>query len=143
MIELSESRIYEFEEFRLEAKSQRLFRRETGELVPLTPKAVELLLFFVRHAGRILSKEELLDAVWKNSFVEESNLSQTIFVLRKTLGENTKNPRFILTVPNRGYRFIAPVNETGARDAILEESFLSETKPSETQNSKSPSKIED
>ena len=135
MIELSESRIYEFEEFRLEAKSQRLFRRETGELVPLTPKAVELLLFFVRQAGRILSKEELLDAVWKNSFVEESNLSQTIFVLRKTLGENTKNPRFILTVPNRGYRFIAPVNETGARDAILEESFLSETKPSETQNS--------
>src|SRR5215213_1881720 len=135
MIELSESRIYEFEEFRLDAKSHRLFRRAADELVPLTPKAVELLLFFVRRAGRILTKEELLDAVWENSFVEEANLSQTIFVLRKALGENTKKPRFILTVPNRGYQFIAPVKETSARDAILEESFLSEFHAPEIQNS--------
>src|SRR6185369_14662094 len=116
MIELSESRIYEFEDFRLDAKSHRLFRRAGNELVPLTPKAVELLLFFVRNAERVLSKEELLDAVWENSFVEEANLSQTIFVLRKTLGENTKEPRFILTVPNHGYQFIAPIKETNAKD---------------------------
>lgn len=124
MIELSESKIYEFEEFRLDAKSHRLFLRESGQLVPLTPKAVELLLFLVENAGRVLSKDELLDTVWGNSFVEESNLSQTIFVLRKTLGENTKEPRFILTAPNRGYEFIASVREINANDEILEENIL-------------------
>ncbi len=129
MIELSESKIYEFEEFRLDAKSHRLFRRESDELVPLTPKAVELLLFFIQNRGQILTKNELLDTVWGNSFVEESNLSQTIFVLRKTLGENTKEPRFILTAPNRGYQFIAPVKEIHSEDEILEESFLSDTSP--------------
>jgi len=134
MIELSESRVYEFEEFRLDAKSHRLFRRETGELVPLTPKAVEVLLFLVRHAGRVLSKDELLEAVWENSFVEESNLSQTIFVLRKTLGEDTKKPRFILTAPNRGYQFIAPVREIAPEDAVLEESFLSDDSKSKNRN---------
>ncbi|MEP6901801.1 MAG: tetratricopeptide repeat protein [Actinomycetota bacterium] len=131
MIELSELKVYEFEGFRLEAKSHRLFRRGGGEHVPLTPKAVELLLFLVQNAGRILSKDELLDAVWENSFIEESNLSQTIFVLRKTLGENTKKPRFILTAPNRGYQFIAPVREIKADDEILEESFFSNTHSSQ------------
>ena len=142
MIELSESKVYEFEEFRLDAKSHRLFRQESGELVPLTPKAVELLLFLVENSARVLSKDELLDKVWENSFVEEANLSQTIFVLRKTLGENTKEPRFILTAPNRGYQFIAPVSEINADDKILDETFLSESPPSkvqkpETQNPKS------
>ena len=142
MIELSESKVYEFEEFRLDAKSHRLFRQESGELVPLTPKAVELLLFLVENSARVLSKDELLDKVWENSFVEEANLSQTIFVLRKALGENTKEPRFILTAPNRGYQFIAPVSEINADDKILDETFLSESPPSkvqkpETQNPKS------
>jgi DNA-binding winged helix-turn-helix (wHTH) protein/TolB-like protein/Tfp pilus assembly protein PilF len=136
MQELSESKVYEFDEFRLDLKSRRLFRRASNELVPLTPKAVELLLFLVQNVGRILSKEELLDAVWENSFVEEANLSQTIFVLRKTLGENTKNPRFILTAPNRGYQFIAPVKEINADDEILEESFFPNNDSSKIQNSK-------
>ncbi len=140
MIELSESRIYEFEEFRLDAKSHRLFRLETGEIVPLTPKAVELLLYLVENAGRVLSKDELLDKVWDNSFVEESNLSQTIFVLRKTLGENTKEPRFILTAPNRGYQFIAPVRELNSEDKILEESFLSDTSDIQTEEQRSNTK---
>ncbi len=126
MQELSESKVYEFEEFRLDAKSHRLFRRESGELVPLTPKAVELLLVLVQSKGRILTKDELLDTVWDETIVEESNLSQTIFVLRKTLGENTKEPRFILTVPNRGYQFIAAVREIGTEDKILEEEFLTD-----------------
>ncbi|HVE55937.1 MAG TPA: winged helix-turn-helix domain-containing protein [Pyrinomonadaceae bacterium] len=134
MIELSESMIYEFEEFRLDAKSRRLFRRAGGELVPLTPKAVELLLFLIRNAGRILSKEELLDTVWENSFVEEANLSQTIFVLRKTLGETTKKPRFILTAPNRGYQFIAPVKEIKADDEMPEVGFFSKNISFKIQN---------
>lgn len=126
MIELSESRIYEFEEFRLNGKSHRLFRCADDELVPLTPKAVEVLIYLVENAGRILSKSELIDKVWDNSFVEEANLSQTIFVLRKTLGEDTKKPRFILTVPNRGYQFIATIRQIHAEDKILEESLLSD-----------------
>ncbi len=68
--------------------------------------------------------------------VEESNLSQTIFVLRKTLGENTKVPRFILTAPNRGYQFIAAVSEIHADDEILDESFLSATPPPKVPSSK-------
>ena len=111
MPDLSESKVYEFDKFRLDAKSHRLFRRGNGELVPLTPKAVELLLVLIENKNRILSKDELLELIWSNSIVEESNLSQTIFVLRKALGENTKEPRFILTAPNRGYQFIAAVTE--------------------------------
>jgi TolB-like protein/DNA-binding winged helix-turn-helix (wHTH) protein/Tfp pilus assembly protein PilF len=126
MIELSESRVYEFEEFRLDTKSRRLFLRETDELVPLTPKAVELLLFLVENRGEILTKDELLDSVWGNSFVEESNLSQTVFVLRKTLGENTKTPRFILTSQGLGYQFIADVREIVPGDEILDETLFAE-----------------
>jgi TolB-like protein/DNA-binding winged helix-turn-helix (wHTH) protein/Flp pilus assembly protein TadD len=107
--------------------SHRLFRRDEAEPVPLAWKSAELLLYLVENAGRILSKDELIEKVWNNSFVEEANLSQTIFVLRKTLGENTKNPRFIITVPNKGYQFIAEVREYVAGDEILEESFLSDT----------------
>lgn len=137
MLDLSESRIYEFGKFRLNAKSHRLFCRESNELVLLTPKAIELLLILVQSKGRILTKDELLDTVWGDSIVEESNLSQTIFVLRKTLGENTKEPRFILTVPNRGYRFIAAVREVGTEDEILEDEFLTGFQNSEAQKPKS------
>jgi DNA-binding winged helix-turn-helix (wHTH) protein/TolB-like protein/Tfp pilus assembly protein PilF len=132
MQELSETKVYEFDDFRLKAKSHRLFRRESGELVPLTPKAVELLIFLIQNKGRVLTKDELLDTIWADTIVEESNLSQTIFVLRKTLGENTKKPRFILTVPNRGYQFIAEVRETSAEDKILEDEFLTEIQTRET-----------
>lgn len=137
MQRLTESRIYDFGEFRLDAKRHRLFLREGHVLVPLTPKAVDLLIALVQSKGRVLTKDELLDTVWGGSFVEEANLSQTIFVLRKTLGENTKEPRFILTVPNRGYQFISSVTEFGAEDTILEDEYLtdihaSDPKPTET-----------
>ncbi|CAN5219939.1 hypothetical protein BH10ACI1_BH10ACI1_23650 [soil metagenome] len=129
MIELTKVRIYDFEEFQLDAKSHRLFRRADDEIVPLTPKAVEVLIYLVENAGRVLSKDELIEQVWENSFVEEANLSQTIFMLRKALGEESKKPRFILTVPNRGYQFIAEVRQFIPEDQILEESFLSDSKP--------------
>ncbi len=145
MLDLLESKVYEFDEFRLDAKSHRLFRRSSGELVPLTPKAIELLLVLIQNKQRILSKDELLETIWGDSIVEESNLSQTIFVLRKALGENTKEPRFILTVPNRGYQFIASVRELGTENKILDEEFLSElpnvTSDSEAQISNSKSQI--
>lgn len=123
MSEPSESCIYEFDDFRLNAKSHRLYRRGSGELVRLTPKAIELLICLAVNSGKILTKDELLEKVWTDSIVEESNLSQTIFILRKTLGENTKEPRFIRTIPNRGYQFIAAVSgaETHAGNFPIEE----------------------
>jgi DNA-binding winged helix-turn-helix (wHTH) protein len=102
---------YEFGEFRLDARSHRLFRRDSGEAVALTPRAVLLLKTLVCSKGRLLTKEELLDRVWAGTVVEEGNLSQTIFVLRKALGEGKKDPKFILTVPGRGYQFIGTVIE--------------------------------
>lgn len=127
MLDLSESTVYEFHEFRLDVQSHRLFRRgSASSVVALTPKAIDVLLALIRNRNRLLTKAELLDLVWKDSFVEESNLTQTIFVLRKTLGDSTKEPRFILTVPNRGYQFVAEVTEIRSGDDILEETILAE-----------------
>lgn len=112
MQELGRPLHYEFGGFRLDAKSQRLFRRDSGEPVALTPRAMLLLITLVCSKGRLLTKEELLDRVWAGSIVEEGNLSQTIFVLRKALGEGKKGTKFILTVPGRGYQFVADVAES-------------------------------
>lgn len=127
MQRLDDSRIYAFEGFRLDTKNHRLTRLDTKMIVPLTPKVADLLTYLVENPGRVLFKDELLEAVWENAFVEESNLSQSIFVLRKALGDNARNPRIIQNVPNRGYQFIAPVRESVPDDEILEESFLAGT----------------
>lgn len=115
-----ESKVYEFGGFRLDGRNQSLTRADSGTLIPLTPKAAELLLFLVKCAGTTVSKEQILDEVWARAIVEESNLSQTIYVLRKLLGDDSKVPRFILTAPNRGYQFIAPVIEINYADKIYE-----------------------
>ncbi len=129
MQRLDESTIYVFEGFRLDTKNHRLFRFDIDEVVSLTPKVFDLLAYMVGNPGRVLSKDELLEAVWKNAFVEESNLSQSIFVLRKALGQNNKTPQFVLTVPNRGYEFIATVTKFNSDDEILNEAILSERSP--------------
>ncbi len=77
--------------------------------VPVPPKAFETLLALVRRSREVVSKEELLKEVWPNSFVEESNLSQNIFLLRKALGDTAENRQYIVTLPGRGYRFAATV----------------------------------
>lgn len=125
MQRLEESILYEFEGFRLDTKSHRLSLVETDETVALTPKVAELLIYLVRNPGRILLKDELIEAVWENAFVEESNLSQSIFVLRKALGEDNKSPRFIRTAPNRGYEFIAIVTQADVDNDILDDDILS------------------
>ena len=96
------SDLYVFGEFRVDAQNRVLLRQDVP--VALTPKGFEVLLALVRNAGSIVSKEELMQAVWPDSFVEESNLTQTVFMLRKALGETTKQ-KYILTVQGRGYRF--------------------------------------
>ena len=105
-------KIYSFGEFDLRVDERRLFR-SSGEEVPLTPRVFDLLLLLVSQPGRLLTKTELLDAIWPDSLVEESNLSQNVFVLRKALGESSQSPRFIRTVPTKGYRFIGEVRVNG------------------------------
>jgi TolB-like protein/DNA-binding winged helix-turn-helix (wHTH) protein/Flp pilus assembly protein TadD len=101
--------LYEFREFSLDVQSRILKR--AGVTVPLTPKAFDALLLLVRNAGRIVTKDELMKVVWPDSFVEESNLTQTIFMVRKALDE-TSERRYILTVQGQGYRFLVPVTES-------------------------------
>lgn len=101
--------LYEFEEFRLDAEKKCLWHSD--ELVSLTPKALETLLVLIKHRGEVVEKDVLLDEVWAETFVEESTLSQNILTLRKTLGAFQKDKQFIVTVPRRGYRFVADVKE--------------------------------
>ncbi len=134
MQRLNESRIFEFDEFRLDAKRHRLYRRDNGEFIPLANKVVEFLTALVVAKGRLLTKDELLDTVWAGSIVEQANLTQTVFVLRKALGDDTREPRFILTVPGRGYQFICDVAEPNSEDGILDETFLSDPLPVSYEN---------
>ncbi len=100
-------KIYEFDRFRLDEKERLFFDGERA--VSLAPKIFDTLLFLVENAGRLLRKEQMLETIWEDSFVEENNLAQNISYLRKTFGE-TKNKKFIETIPKLGYRFVAPVN---------------------------------
>lgn len=116
---LLETHSFEFGEFRLEAKEKVLLR--DGKPVSITPKAFQLLLALVENHGRLVQKEELMQAVWADSFVEDGNLTFTIRVLRKALGDDTQKPRFIETVPRRGYRFIAEVKKTNPNNEAQRE----------------------
>jgi serine/threonine protein kinase len=118
--------MYEFGEFRMDVQN-RILRRGQN-LVPLTPKAFEVLQVLVQKNGEVIAKDELMNAAWPDSFVEESNLTQTVFMLRKALGETRDQP-YILTVPGRGYRFIAPVIKPASGKeaaALLSQSLITE-----------------
>lgn len=110
----NKSLIYHFGPFHIDPE-QRILMRE-GKLVSLAPKVLETLILLVQNRGRILEKEELIQLLWPDSFVEEGNLSQNIFILRKILGDDRNGHAFIQTVPRRGYRFVAPV--TIAEEAV-------------------------
>jgi DNA-binding winged helix-turn-helix (wHTH) protein/TolB-like protein/Tfp pilus assembly protein PilF len=99
--------LYEFGPFRLDAGERLLLR--AGEAVSLTPKAFDLLLALLEQPGHLREKEELMQAVWPDSFVEENNLADNISRIRKALGEGENGLKFIETVPKRGYRFVAEV----------------------------------
>lgn len=112
---------YEFGPFRLDPVERQL--RHDGEVVPLTPKAFEVLLLLVRNSQHVLKKEEVLAEVWKDSFVEEKNLTDNISILRKTLGDDPRRPTFIETVTRHGYRFLADVRlvEENHDDLVIAE----------------------
>src|SRR5690349_24569336 len=115
----AEKVIYWFEEFELDPTRRLLLRQ--GQAVPLTPKVFETLLALVRHRGRVMSKDELMQAVWPDTIVEETNLAHNISTLRKLLGQKAGDNRFIVTTPGRGYSFVAEVRE-GRRGSVEEAS---------------------
>ena len=102
-----ENQLYEFGPFVMDARSRILLK--DGATVRLTPKAFDTLFILVQHASQVVDKEQLLKEVWPDIFVEEGSLSHNIHGLRKALGDDTSEPRYIETIPKRGYRFVAPV----------------------------------
>jgi len=103
------SKIYEFSGFRLEEAQQRLLFN--GEPVALKPKILDLLRYLIQSRGQLIAKDDLMREVWPDTIVEENNITVSMSILRKTLGEDRQKPRFIQTVPRRGYRFVAEVIE--------------------------------
>lgn len=108
--------LYEFGPFRIDAEKELLFRE--GEPVPLTHRTFQILLVLTRHSQKLVSKNDLMQAVWPDTVVEEANLSRNIFMLRKALGENPEDHRYIVTVSGRGYRLaenvrVVPGQELG------------------------------
>ncbi len=109
--------LYDFEGFRLDTDQKCLWRGE--ELVSLTPKAYDTLQVLIRNNGKLITKNEILDEVWENTFVEEATLAQNISTLRKTLAKYDKEKDFIVTIPRRGYRFVAEVTEINSEEEEL------------------------
>jgi TolB-like protein/DNA-binding winged helix-turn-helix (wHTH) protein/Flp pilus assembly protein TadD len=103
--------IYDFGPFRLESGQHLLLR--DGQPVAIPPKAFEILTALLDQRGALISKEDLQNRVWPNTFVDENNLTQQISLLRRILGESPEQPQYIETVPRYGYRFIAQVQEKG------------------------------
>jgi DNA-binding winged helix-turn-helix (wHTH) protein/Tol biopolymer transport system component len=112
--------LYKFGDFRLDPGRRLLWKQD--QPIQLQPKAFDTLLVLVQHNDRVVTKDELMKLVWPDAFVEESNLTQNIFVLRKTLGETAGAHRFIVTVPGRGYRFAEMVRTIGEADYVVVQS---------------------
>src|SRR5881392_2180715 len=102
---------WEFEGFQVMTEMRLLLAG--GTPVPLTSKAFDTLVTLIENRDRVVTKDELLRSVWPDVEVEEGNLTQQIFLLRKALGETAQQPRCIVTVPGHGYRFTARVTVVG------------------------------
>jgi DNA-binding winged helix-turn-helix (wHTH) protein/Tfp pilus assembly protein PilF len=101
---------YEFGPYRLDVANRLLLRE--GETLPLTPKAVETLLALIEHGGEVIRKDDLMKLVWPDHVVEEGNLTQNIYLLRKALSNGSDGQKYIETIPRRGYRFVGEVRAT-------------------------------
>jgi DNA-binding winged helix-turn-helix (wHTH) protein len=106
--------LYEFDRFTVDASQRLLFSAGRSDPVELPPRAFEALLYLVERPGQLLTKQELLKALWPKVLVEENSLNQVISLLRKVLGERPSEHRYIVTAPGRGYRFVAAVRTLGA-----------------------------
>src|SRR5882672_9401817 len=116
---------YQFGEFVLEPSQQRL-TDGSRRPIALTPKAFDTLLYLVERSGELVTKNELLARVWPNVVVEEAILARNVADLRKALGDDSNAPRYIETLPKRGYRFVADVvvhaQEAGERGSAAQQS---------------------
>jgi DNA-binding winged helix-turn-helix (wHTH) protein/TolB-like protein/Tfp pilus assembly protein PilF len=117
--------LYEFGPFRLDAEKRTLLR--DGSLVPLAPKAFDLLVVLVSHSGQALEKDRLMEIVWPDSIVEEANLPQNISTLRKALGETPNERKYITTISGKGYKFAADVKELGGETEVVLERYSKAT----------------
>ena len=122
--------LYEFGPYRLDT-AERLLLRD-GEPVPLTPKAFETLVALVQRSGHLVEKDELMKVVWSDAFVEESNLTNNVYALRKMLGHGENGQSYIETVPKRGYRFTARVTELPAEALVVEKRTVTRVVTEET-----------
>lgn len=128
---MNKSYVYAFGVYQLNPQERVLTRN--GELVWLTPKAFDTLLALIEHSGHVMTKEELMNRVWPDSFVEEANLAQNISTLRKALGEGLDGNKFIETLPKRGYRFVTSVEKI---QVLENDSEASETVASDASDPK-------
>ena len=110
--------VYEFGPFRLDPSERLLLRN--GQPLTLKPKAFDLLVFLLERPGRLIPKQELMEALWSDTFVDEANLTYTVSALRKALGDRQDGEEFIQTIPTRGYRFVAPVTQKEKRPVSSE-----------------------
>jgi DNA-binding winged helix-turn-helix (wHTH) protein/TolB-like protein/Tfp pilus assembly protein PilF len=117
-MQTADGRTYEIGEYRLDSAAQLLRRASDDSPIPLTPRVYDTLLFLVEHAGELVDKRRLMQAVWPNLVVEENNLDQHISTLRQVFGERRGENRYIVTVRGRGYRFVAPVRVVGRATAV-------------------------
>src|SRR5262245_23402892 len=115
-----------FGDFRLVPATRTLTRN--GSRVHLGARALDVLIALIERAGQIVSKEELASIVWPNTFLEESNLRVHIAALRKALGDGQSNTRLIVSVPRRGYAFVAEVNRTTADESTLSSKRIDESR---------------
>jgi Tol biopolymer transport system component/DNA-binding winged helix-turn-helix (wHTH) protein len=111
-----ETKSLEFGEFLLDVKEKVLLRN--GERLSINPKTFQLLVTLIENRGHLVEKDQLMKSLWADSFVEEANLAFTVSLLRRTLGDDAKSPRFIETVPRHGYRFIAEVRQALVEDEV-------------------------
>jgi len=132
---LADRYLYRFGQFALDSRRRTLSRADSP--ISLTPKVFDVLLFLAQNPNRLVTKEELLQAVWADTFVEEGNLTQYIYYLRKALGDNSEDTRLIVTIARKGYQFTADVTVAEAADTAKQaavqistaESSLAGTQP--------------
>jgi TolB-like protein/DNA-binding winged helix-turn-helix (wHTH) protein len=131
---LADGFLYRFGQFALDSRKRTVSRADSP--IPLTPKAFDVLLFLAQNPNRLVTKEELLQAVWGETFAEQGNLTQYIYHLRKALGDNPEDARLIVTIARKGYQFTADVTVAGAADTAIQaavqvstEGSLADTQP--------------
>ena len=123
-MESHNQQIYKFDDFQLDVCERQLFRN--GQVIPVPPKVFDTLLVLIENRGRLLTKDFLMQQIWTESFVEESCLTQYIFQLRKALGEDSHGSSYIETIPKRGYRFHAQIENNGEENPLPTASMAQE-----------------